>query len=235
MHVIVAGGGTVGSQVAAALEAASYRVVVVEVDEARASALGARGMEVVVGNACVAAHLEAAGALGADLLVACTGTDEENLVIAELAKRYLEVPRVVARVNDDENRWLFDSTWGVDVALSAAQALAAVVEEVTAPPQVARLGEAGTGVILVEARLGGSSPAVGHLPAELVLAAGDAVAGVLRGGQLLPPADAGRLRPGDHVLVITDGTGGTGGDRVGLAFVGEGGKAASAGRGMDGG
>lgn len=127
MHVIIAGGGPIGCQLAASLAAAGMTVTVVEADPARATAIAGPGIDVVAGNACVAASLEAAGALRAGTLVACTGSDEENLVIALLAKRYLEVPLVVARINDVGNRWLFDDSWGVDVAVSLADALSSAV------------------------------------------------------------------------------------------------------------
>lgn len=128
MRVIVAGGGVVGAQVARALMASSNQVIVVESDKERSASLVARGLEVVTGNANVATSLEAAGALRADVLVACTERDEENLVISFIAKRHLEIPRVIARINDDANRWLFDDFWGVDAAISSASALVALIE-----------------------------------------------------------------------------------------------------------
>lgn len=131
MRVIVAGGATVGGQVARALVSTGNQVIVVESEKERAASLTAAGLEVVTGNAWVAATLEAAGALRADVLVACTERDEENLVICFLAKRNLEIPRVVARINDDANRWLFDNFWGVDAAISSAGALMALIEEAT--------------------------------------------------------------------------------------------------------
>lgn len=138
MRIIVAGGGSVGAQLASALAGSGNEVVVVEVDASRAASLRAQGrggdsFEVITGNACVAESLEAAGALRADVLVACTRSDEENLVISVLGKRQLEVPRVVARVNDNANRWLFDAAWGVDAAISQASALASVIGEATRP------------------------------------------------------------------------------------------------------
>jgi trk system potassium uptake protein TrkA len=131
MRVIVAGGATVGGQVARALVSTGNQVIVVESEKERAASLAAAGLEVVTGNAWVAATLEKAGALRADVLVACTERDEENLVICFLAKRHLEIPRVVARINDDANRWLFDNFWGVDAAISSAGALMALIEEAT--------------------------------------------------------------------------------------------------------
>lgn len=143
MHIVVAGGGAVGAQLAQALEAAGNEVAVVEAESERAASLSAAGLKVITGNACVATTLEAAGALRADVLVACTGSDEENLVISVLAKRHLEIPRVVARVNDDANRWLFDDPWGVDAAISQASALVAVIEEATGSAKAAQLAEPG--------------------------------------------------------------------------------------------
>jgi trk system potassium uptake protein TrkA len=134
MEIIVAGGGNVGRQVARTLMASSHHVTVVESDRTRAASLKAEGFEVVTGNASVATSLEAAGALRADVLVACTERDEENLVIAVLAKRHLRIPRVVARINDDANQWLFDDSWGVDAALSSASALAALVASTAISP-----------------------------------------------------------------------------------------------------
>ncbi len=217
MHVIVAGGGAVGSQVAAALEAAAHDVVVVEADEARAAGLSARGMSVVVGNACGDGVLEEAGALRTDLLVACSGSDEENLVIAELAKRHLEIPRVVAQVNDDENRWLFDAAWGVDAALSPAFALVSLIEEIVAGPPVAALGEVPRGGTLVDVRLDAGSPACGCNASELGLAPDDAVVGVVRRGRLVAARDADRFRAGDHLVVATDPAGM---DRLRVALAG---------------
>lgn len=131
-RVVVAGGGAVGAQLARALAETGAQVTVVEADAARADVLSAPtgaepGLVVVTGNAAVAGTLEAAGALAADVLVACTGSDAENLVIALVAKRLLDVPRVVARLNDEADRWLFDGSWGVDVVVSAVSALVAAV------------------------------------------------------------------------------------------------------------
>ncbi len=127
MEILVAGGGNVGRQVARTLLAQSHHVIIIESDRSRAVTLRDEGFEVVTGNASVATSLEAAGALHADLLVACTERDEENLVISVLAKRHLRIPRVVARINDDDTRWLFNDAWGVDAALSSASALCALI------------------------------------------------------------------------------------------------------------
>ena len=204
MHIIVAGGGVLGEQVAAALREAGDTVTVVDADAGRAADLAAQGMRVVHGNACAASTLEAAGALRADVLVACTGLDDDNLVISLLARRHLEIPRVVARVNDDANHWLFDESWGVDAAISAASALVALIEEAAGSAGTVRLAEfAEHGIILVEGTIAAGSAAAGKTVAELALSPGDLVAAVLRRGRALRAAGTLRIRAGDRVLVAT--------------------------------
>jgi trk system potassium uptake protein TrkA len=73
--------------------------------------------------------LEAAGALRADVLVACTRSDEDNLVISLLAKKHFNVPRVIARVNDPANEVLFGESWGVDALVSPSTALVSLIRQ----------------------------------------------------------------------------------------------------------
>lgn len=216
MYIVVAGGGTLGERVASALEGSGNEVTVVEVDPGRASSLAQHGLKVVTGDAAVAGVLEAAGGLQAEVLVACTGTDEENLVVSLLAKRRLEVPRVVARVNDDANRWLFDGSWGVDAAVSQASALVSLIEEATGSARTVRVADLGAdGLVLVEVNVSASSAAPGRSPAELGLSGHDRLAAVLRRGRPIPVDRGLRFRLGDRALVITDSEGEA---RVGLAF-----------------
>jgi len=91
MNIVVAGAGTVGVQVALALLANESMVVLIDVDPGRASTVAARGLTVVTGDAGVSTTLEEAGGLRADVLVACTGQDAENLMISLLARGDLVV------------------------------------------------------------------------------------------------------------------------------------------------
>jgi len=205
MHIIVAGGGTVGEQAAQVLEAAGNTVVVIEVDATRASGLTARGIHVVAGDPCAPGRLEAAGALHADVIVACTGRDEDNLVISVLARRHFEVPRVVATVSDDANRWLFGEDWGVDAAISSGAALVALIEEATGSARTVRLADlADAGLVLVEVNVTAASAALGRTVTELPLSDGDLVAAVVRHGRPMPVDDTIRFAVGDRVLVVTD-------------------------------
>jgi trk/ktr system potassium uptake protein len=203
MHIIVAGGGTVGQRVAQALHAAGNTVVIVEVDAGRAQQLTSRGLQVITGSACLPQRLEAAGALHADVLVACTGLDEENLIISVLGRRHFEIPRIVAAVRDDADRWLFGADWGVDAAISSASALVTLIEEATGSARTIHLADLASGLALVETNITSASPAPGKTVTELGLPRGAVVTAIVRAGTPLPAGQARQLRVGDRVLVVT--------------------------------
>jgi trk system potassium uptake protein TrkA len=135
MRIIVAGGGNLGLQVAERLEADGHEVTIVELSAARASKLHRPGLTIVRGDAAVAEILQAAGALRAEVLVACTANDEENLLISLVAKRRFAIGRVVALVNHAESSWLFDETWGVDAAVSPTAAILSMIEHESTPDE----------------------------------------------------------------------------------------------------
>ena len=128
MRIIVIGGTGLAEQVADALHGAGDEVTVIDTEPGRESAL-AMGLRAVHGDALVPSTLEAAGALRADVLVACTQSDEDNLVISLLAKKRFNVPRVIARVNDPANDELFNHSWGVDALVSPATALVSMIRQ----------------------------------------------------------------------------------------------------------
>lgn len=134
MRVVVVGAGKVGKFIASDLAAAGHVVLVLDcVKEvvARAQQSGEHeGVEFRLADACELSALEEAGVADVDVVAAVTGDDEDNLVVSLLAKQEFGVPRVVARVNHPKNEWLFNETWGVDVAVSAPHLLAALVKDV---------------------------------------------------------------------------------------------------------
>lgn len=135
MKVLVAGAGRLGAQIAQVLAAAHNDVTLVDLNEDRIAELeGHLPVRLVAGDACEARLLEHAGAHTTDLVIAATGDDEDNLVISLLAKRRFAVARVAARVNDEENTWLFDHRWGVDVAVPATGPLISSSKKQPEPP-----------------------------------------------------------------------------------------------------
>lgn len=127
MRIIVVGGTGLAEQVASALHRAGDDVTVIDTKPGRESALAKSGLRAMYGDALVPSVLEAAGTLKADVLVACTRSDEDNLVISLLAKQRFNVPRVIASVNDPANDGLFNHSWGVDALVSPATSLVSMI------------------------------------------------------------------------------------------------------------
>jgi trk system potassium uptake protein TrkA len=205
MKALIAGAGRLGTQIAQVLAAARNDVVLIDIDDERIAALEGRfRARLVAGDACEPALLEDAGAHTADLLIATTGDDEDNLVISLLAKRQFAVPRVVARVNDTDNAWLFDQRWGVDVAVPAATPLVSLIEEATgATDTVALLRLSKAGVDVIETAITPQSRAAGQALGDVPLPAGTVIATVIRDGQPTVPVPEFRLRPGDELLLVS--------------------------------
>ncbi|MEV0738807.1 NAD-binding protein [Streptomyces sp. NPDC050549] len=205
MKALIAGAGRLGTQIAQVLAAARNDVTLVDIDEDRVAGLeGHLPVRLLTGDACEPAVLEHAGVLAADLVIAATGDDEDNLVISLLAKRQFEVPRVAARVNEAENTWLFDRNWGVDTAVPAATPLISLIEEATgATDTVALLRLSKAGVDVIETAITPQSRASGRTLAEITLPAGAVIATVIRDGQPTVPTPEMRLRSGDELLVVS--------------------------------
>ncbi|WP_405653510.1 potassium channel family protein [Streptomyces sp. NBC_00019] len=205
MNVIIAGAGRLGTQIAQVLAAAHNEVTLIDADDDRVAELEGRvPVRLIAGDACEPTLLEHAGALTADLLIATTGDDEDNLVISLLAKRQFSVARVAARCNDADNAWLFDERWGVDVAVPAATPLISLIEEATgATDTVALLRLSKAGVDVIETAITPQSRTAGRALGDVPLPEGTVVATIVRDGQPTVPDPAVRLRPGDEILLVS--------------------------------
>lgn len=206
MRIVIAGAGTLGTQMASALTAARNEVTLIDQDDDVVESLKGRlRAQILLGDACAPDTLEEAGSLKADILVACTDGDEDNLVISLLAKRQFDVPKVVARVNDPENRWLFSERWGVDVAVSASSTLMSLIQEATGTSDTIGLVDLGrAGVRLIETTLSEDSLAAGKTLAEIKLPPGCLVTTVIRNGSATVPGGDFALEAGDEILVVSE-------------------------------
>ncbi len=192
MRVVIAGGGKVGTFIASELHAAGHEVLLVEVDPDRvrqAESLNEPpGVPWLVADACEVSEFARADPEKADVVAAVTGDDEDNLVISLLAKQEFAVPRVVARVNNPKNEWMFNEMWGVDVSVSTPHLLTALVEEAVSVGSLVRLlsfegGRAG----LVEVTLAPGSPAVDQEIVELGFPRDSTVVAILRQDHVVVP------------------------------------------------
>jgi trk system potassium uptake protein TrkA len=208
VRVAIAGAGSVGTAIARDLESNGHDVLVLEQDpdlaEQRRSEVP--GVEWIAADACEVSSLDAAGFASVDVVVAATGDDEDNLVISLLAKQEFAVPRVVARVNNSKNQWLFNESWGVDVYVSTPQLLTALVEEAVSVGSLVRLLQfQGGSAHLVEVTLAEDSPAAGSAIADLEVPRDATVVAVVRRDRLVVPRGDTVLQSGDEVLVLVTG------------------------------
>ena len=210
MKVVIAGGGAVGTFIARELSEAGHDVAIVEIMQARvdkAQALGEpKDVEWFVADACEVDSLGKVGVAEADVVAAVTGDDEDNLVISLLAKQEFAVPRVVARVNNPKNEWLFNENWGVDVSVSTPHLLTALVEEAVSVGTLVRLlSFEGGRASLIEVTLATDSPAADQEIVDLGLPRDSTVVAVVRNDRVVVPRGDTRLLAGDEVLVMVTG------------------------------
>ena len=136
-----------------------------------------------------------------DVVIAATGDDKANVVLSLLAKTEFAVSRVVALVNDPRNEWLFDESWGVDVAVSTPRMLASLVEEAVSIGDLVRIMEFRKGAAnLVEITLPDDTPGVGVPSASLNCPGDAALVTILRGGnRVIVPEPDEPLEGGDEL------------------------------------
>jgi trk system potassium uptake protein TrkA len=203
MRVAIAGAGAVGRSIARELVENKHQVMLIERDLSHIDPAAVEEAEWVHADACELQTLEDAGIESCDVVIAATGDDKVNLVVSLLAKTEFAVRRVVARVNDPRNEWLFGENWGVDVSVSTPRLLAALVEEAVAVGDLVRLltlrqGQAN----LVEVTLPTHTPLAGRPVRDLALPPDSALVTILRGGRVIVPQPDDALEPGDELLFV---------------------------------
>jgi len=207
MKVIIAGGGSVGRYTAREMVAAGHTVTIIDNDRATLREYQSRaesnGIEWHFGDACDYLVLDSVGIRQADVVASVTGDDEDNLVVSLLAKQEFGVPRVVARVNNPKNYWMFNQMWGVDVSVSTPHLITSLVQEATSVGSFVRLMQLKGGKAeLVEVTLADNSPAVNRAISDLVLPRSATIVAIVRAERVMVPSDDMVLRAGDEVMAL---------------------------------
>jgi len=140
VRVIIAGAGSVGRSIARELLAHEHEVTLIDRQPTAMRVAQVPEAEWLLADACELPTLREVRTEQCDVMVAATGDDKANLVIAFLAKTEFGVPRTVARVNNPKNEWMFDEAWGVDVAVSTPRIMTAMVEEAVAVGDLVKIG-----------------------------------------------------------------------------------------------
>jgi trk system potassium uptake protein TrkA len=209
MFVIIVGGGNIGSHLAKLFLDGGHRVKVI--DE-RPPLLEKLHKElptdvIVSGDGSSPLTLENAGIRQANVLAAVTGSDETNLVVTSLARFEFNVPRVIARVNNPKNAWLFNQEMGVDVALNQADILAKLVAEEMSLGDMMTLLKLRKGEFsLIEEKVHPLSPSANKKLREINLPNDSVIVAIIRKNQLLIPHGDTILQPADEVLALVHGS-----------------------------
>jgi len=207
MLVIVVGGGNTGSQLAKFLFETGHTVRII--DE-RPNVLEKLAMElpaevIIAGDGSSPTVLEKAGIHNAQVLAAVTGLDETNLVITSLGKFEFNVKRVIARVNNSKNAWLFTPEMGVDVSLNQAEILARLTaEEMSLGDMMTMLKIRRGKYSIVEEKIAPAAPAIGLALKDLSLPNNCVISGIIRHGEIVMPRGTTALEEGDEILALVD-------------------------------
>ncbi|MDT8914111.1 TrkA family potassium uptake protein [Amycolatopsis sp. PS_44_ISF1] len=203
MRVAIAGAGAVGRSIAVELIDGRHQVMLIERQADQFDPGTVERADWVLGDACEVSILEESGIEQCDVVIAATGDDKANLVVSLLAKTEFAVRRVVARVNNPANEWLFTEAWGVDVAVSTPRMLAAMVEEAVSVGDLVRLMTfRQSQANLVELTLPEETPLAGKPVSELDLPRDAALVTILRGDRVIVPQPEDPLEPGDELLFV---------------------------------
>ncbi|MDV3125871.1 TrkA family potassium uptake protein [Mycobacterium sp. 21AC1] len=205
MRIGIAGAGAVGRSVARELVANHHKVLLIEQNPRHYEPRTVPEADWLLADACELSSLEECGLQMCDVVIAATGDDKANLTAALLAKSEFGVPRVVARVNDARNEWLFTEAWGVDVAVSTPQALLAGVEGAIDVGHLVRLMGLRQGhASLTKVTLPEDSQILGLRLSDLALPANTALVTVQRGSRIIVPRPDDVLQAGDELLFVAD-------------------------------
>jgi trk system potassium uptake protein TrkA len=210
MNILITGGDPTGAQLAFLLLEQNHTVILVENrrDVLAQLHLDLPTESIYEDNATDLKVLEGAGIKNADVLVACTSNDTDNLVLCYIAHMLYHVPRTIGRINNPRHAWLFNEKLFVDLALNESAVLAHLIEEEMSLGDMLTLLKLRRGQYsLVEVTIPEGVKAIGAALKDLPLPDQCVIAGIVRKGKVIVPRGATVFDVGDEVLAITDQTG----------------------------
>jgi trk system potassium uptake protein TrkA len=205
MYVIIVGGGNVGYYLAKQLGAAKHEVLLLEKDRVRYRTISEELGEVVMqGDGCEVAQQTEAGFGRADAVVAVTGSDDDNLVVCQMAKLEHNVPRTISRVNDPRNEKLFHKL-GVDATVSSTKIIYNLIEQEVGGGEMIPLAALNRGNIeIVEVEIGARSPVLDREIRSLNLPPEALIISVIRDGHAVLPTGETVFSIGDSVVALVN-------------------------------
>jgi trk/ktr system potassium uptake protein len=205
VYYIIVGGGKIGYYLAKQLLEDQHEVLIIEQDAEKCAQIADElGEVVMLGDGCEAATLERAGMARADMVIALTGDDEDNLVACQVAKHKFDVPHTVARINNPKNETIFKKL-GTDATISSTSVILAHIEqELPSHPLIPLMTLKGGGLEIVEIKIPSEAPVVGRRIREVLLPQQSLIALVISSdGQPRLPTPDTVIQAGDEVVVVT--------------------------------
>ncbi len=204
MRVVIAGAGSVGRSIARELLHNGHQVLLIDKDADDVQASRVPEAAWLLADACEITVLEEAKVQECDVVVAATGDDKANLVVSLLSKTEFGVPRTVARVNNPKNEWMFDESWGVDVAVSTPRLMTALVEEAVSVGDLVRIFQFQQAkASMVELTMPAQSPYIGKRIGEIDWPEDTVLVGIIRDDRPIAPSRDDAVEAHDELLFIT--------------------------------
>lgn len=204
MQILIVGGGKAGRFLTKDFLNKGYSVTLIEQDLDKCLMLEEKfGVRVVNGDGSEVKTLEKAGIEEAEVLLAVTEDDQDNLVICQLAERQFNVPRTFATVNTPGNEKLFE--WlGVNVAVSSTSILSALVDQKVTMKDITGMFKLPKNeLLIVEITIGVESPIVGKMVKDIDLPSETILVTILRGNTALVPRGKTLIKENDKILALT--------------------------------
>jgi trk system potassium uptake protein TrkA len=204
VKVVIVGAGSVGSSIARELLSHKHEILLIDLKPEVIGRSGLRGAHWLVGDACELSTLQDAKLEDADVVVSATGDDKVNLVVSLLAKTEFGIGRTVGRVNNPKNDWMFNDSWGVDVAVNTPQLMTALVEEAVEIGDLVRLLTLQTGVSsIVEFTVPHDSHAIGLTVGDIDWPEDSTLVAILRDQAPITPSRDDVIDGGDELFFVT--------------------------------
>ena len=205
MYMIIGGGGDIGYYLTKSLLNQGHEVLLLEKGSARYQALNEElGPAVVRGDACEARTMEEVGASRADVIIAVTGDDEDNLVICQMAKKRYKVGRTIARVNNPKHAEIFQKL-GIDLTVSPTQAILALIEvELPSSRFIPLMTLKNAGLEIIEMRIPAESPIVGKMLRDINLPRSSNLALIIRDRQYIIPSAETKIYANDELFALVN-------------------------------
>ncbi len=208
MYIIIIGGGKVGYYLAKTLAPEKHRLLIIEEDYELCmkivDELNELGVEVIHGDGTDINYLMDAEIEDADIIIAVTGYDQNNLVACQLAKSYFDVPRTIARVNNPKNINVFKQ-FGVDSVVSSTAHIADIIEHEVDWACINNMLSKKVGDVRIkDMAVAANSQAAGKTVAELILPKGTILISIIRDDNAIIPNGQTQIMTGDNIIVLTN-------------------------------